>query len=387
MTAPPIRRIAINTGGGDAPGLNAVIRAAVLAAARRGWECVGIRDGFNGLLEPASFPDGGLFPLTRASVAGISHLGGTILGTTNRGNPACYPVRMPDGSVVERDRTDEVLSRFRAAGLDALISIGGDGSLSIASQLAARGLRVIGVPKTIDNDLDRTFMTFGFDSAVSFATECLDRLHSTATAHRRLMVVEVMGRYAGWIALHAGIAGGANVILIPEIPFEIERVAEWIQLRDREGRMSSMVVVAEGARPAGGRASVLGHAPGEAERLGGMGDKVANALAKLTGKDTRTVVLGHLLRGGSPTSFDRLMALRFGAAAVRALEQGENGVMVALAPPNVQYVSLAEVVRRIKVVPMVSDTLDTARDLGICFGDDPAAVPRPVVGTGLPPAE
>jgi len=387
MTVAPIRRIAINTGGGDAPGLNAVIRAAVLAAARRGWDCVGIRDGFNGLLEPAAFPDGGLVPLSRGSVAGISHLGGTILGTTNRGNPTCYPVRLPDGTVVERDRTDEVVERFRAAGLDALITIGGDGSLSIASTLASRGMRVIGVPKTIDNDLDRTFMTFGFDSAVSFATECLDRLHSTATAHRRLMVVEVMGRYAGWIALHAGIAGGANVILIPEIPFEIRRVADWIARRDREGRMSSMVVVAEGAHPAGGEASVLGHVAGQPERLGGMGDKVANALEELTGKDTRTVVLGHLLRGGSPTSFDRLMALRFGAAAVRALEQGESGVMVALAPPNVQYVPLGEVVRRIKVVPLASDTLDTARDLGICFGDDPAAAPAPFVAAGLPPAE
>ncbi|HTO89509.1 MAG TPA: ATP-dependent 6-phosphofructokinase [Candidatus Sulfotelmatobacter sp.] len=387
MTVQPIRRIAINTGGGDAPGLNAVIRAATLAALRRGWECVGIRDGFNGLLTPEDFPHGGLMPLTRESVAGISHLGGTILGTTNHGNPSCYPVRQPDGTVIERDRTGDLVERIRAAGLDALITVGGDGSLAIGNRLAQLGLRVIGVPKTIDNDLDRTFMTFGFDSAVSFATECLDRLHSTATAHRRLMVVEVMGRYAGWIALHAGIAGGANVILIPEIPFEIQRVADWITRREHEGRMSSMVVVAEGARPVGGAISVLGRAPGEAERLGGVGEKVAHSLEKLTGKDTRLVVLGHLLRGGSPTSFDRLMALRFGAAAVRALEQGENAVMVALAPPSVQYVPLSEVVRRVKVVPLSTDTLATARDLGICFGDDPAALPATSVGGGLPPAE
>jgi 6-phosphofructokinase len=222
------RRIAISTGGGDAPGLNAVIRAIVLSALNRGWECVGIRDGYNGLLAPADYPQGWLIPLDRSTVRGITHLGGTILGTTNRGNPLRYPVATEDGKVVEKDRTDELVALFRRQGLDALIAIGGDGSLEIASALHLKGLSVIGVPKTIDNDLDRTVVTFGFDTAVDFATECIDRLHSTAESHQRIMVVEVMGRYAGWIALHAGLAASADVILIPEIPYDISRVAEKI---------------------------------------------------------------------------------------------------------------------------------------------------------------
>jgi 6-phosphofructokinase 1 len=369
MPIHPIRKIAISTGGGDAPGLNAVIRAVVLAALQRGWECVGIRDGFNGLLVPEAYPDGGVVQLRRKSVSGITHLGGTILGTTNRGNPTAFPVRQPDGSYVEVDRTDELVELFHAADIDALITIGGDGSLSIGHTLATKGLRVVGVPKTIDNDLDRTYMTFGFDTAVSFATDCLDRLHSTATSHRRIMVVEVMGRYAGWIALHSGIAGNAHIVLIPEIPFDLEKVAEAIRERERKGRRTTVVVVAEGAKPVGGDVSVLGKAVGQAEKLGGIGEKVAHALEERTGKEARTVVLGHLLRGGSPTSFDRLVALRFGAAAVRALEQGQSSVMVSLAPPTVRYEPLGEVVRRMKVVSLDSDTVQTARDIGISFGD------------------
>lgn len=369
MAVQPIRRIAISTGGGDAPGLNAVIRATVLASLKRGWECVGIREGYNGLLMPDQFPDGGLIPMSRATVAGITHLGGTMLGTTNRGNPAKFPVQQPDGSWIEIDRTDELVERFQQEGLDALITVGGDGSLQIGALLARKGLRVVGVPKTIDNDLDKTFMTFGFDTAVSFATECLDRLHTTATSHRRLMVVEVMGRYAGWIALHSGIAGNADVILIPEIPFDIEKVADCARERVRQRRASTVVVVAEGAKPVGGDVSVLGKAIGQAEKLGGIGEKLAHALQERTGQEARTVVLGHLLRGGSPTSFDRLMALRFGAAAVRALDQGQSAVMVALAPPTVRYEPLNEAVRRMKMVPLDCDTMDTARDLGVCFGD------------------
>jgi 6-phosphofructokinase 1 len=364
-----IQRIAISTGGGDAPGLNAVIRAVVLASLRRGWECFGIRDGYNGMLQPERYPEGGVIPLTRRSVAGIAHLGGTMLGTTNRGNPLAFPVQRADGTWHEVDRGDELIERFQAAGLDALVTVGGDGSLSIGYALATRGLRVVGVPKTIDNDLDRTFMTFGFDTAVSFATECLDRLHTTATSHRRIMVVEVMGRYAGWIALHAGIAGNGHVVLIPEIPFDIERVAEHVKQREREGRTYTVVVVAEGACPVGGEVTVMGKVAGQAERLGGIGEKIARALEELTGKEARTVVLGHLLRGGSPTSFDRLVALRFGAAAVRALEEGQSAVMVSLQPPVVRYEPLREAVRRMKMVSLESDTLETARDLGICFGD------------------
>ena len=369
MSEKGIRKIAISTGGGDAPGLNAVIRAVVLASLNRGWECVGIRDGFMGILEPRLFPNGGIVPLGRQTVSGISHLGGTIIGTTNRGNPFLYPVRQPDGTYQEADRSDDLMQGFRDAGIDALITVGGDGSLAIGYALSQKGLRVIGVPKTIDNDLDRTLMTFGFDSAVSFATECIDRLHTTATSHRRIMVVEVMGRYAGWIALHSGIAGNAHAILIPEIPFDIAKVAEAVRVREGMGHRYAVVVVAEGATPLGGAVSVLGQAVGQAEKLGGIGEKVAHQLEALTGKEARTVVLGHLLRGGSPTSFDRLMALRFGAAAVRALDEGRDAVMVALQPPTVRYEPLREAIRRMKLVPLESDTMDTARDLGICFGD------------------
>ena len=369
MTIRGNRKIAISTGGGDAPGLNAVICAVTLASLQRGWECSGIRDGFNGLLVPEDYPDGGLVPLTRDVVTGITSLGGTIIGTTNRGNPLSFPVEQPDGSFVGVDRGDELVSKFKEAGFDALITVGGDGSLSIGYELGRRGLCVIGVPKTIDNDLDRTDVTFGFETAVSFATECLDRLHTTATSHRRVMVVEVMGRYAGWIALHAGIAGNADVILIPEIPFDYRKVAEAIREREREGRKYTVIVVAEGAKPVGGEATFLPRSPGQAERLGGIGEKVAREVERLTGKEARVVVLGHLLRGGSPTSFDRLVALRFGTAAVRALEEGRSSVMVALDPPTVRFEPLASVIRRMKTVPLDGDTMLTARDLGICFGD------------------
>ena len=366
----PIRRIAICTGGGDAPGLNAVIRAVVIASSNLGWECYGIREGFNGILFPERYPEGGVFKLTRDKVKGIAHLGGTILGTTNKGNPLQFPMKMPDGTIKEVDRTGEILEFFGRKELDALVSIGGDGSLTIAHALSKKGLRVVGVPKTIDNDLDKTYTTFGFDTAVAFATECLDRLHSTAESHQRIMVVEMMGRYAGWIALNSGISGSAHAILIPEIPFDLEKVAAKIRERDNDGRMYSLVVVAEGANPAHGERSVLAQAEiGHAERLGGIGERVAKDLQELTGKDARVVVLGHLLRGGSPTSFDRLAALRFGAAAVRALDEGYSGVMVALALPNVNYVPLEEVAGRMKAVPLDCDTLQTGRDLGICFGD------------------
>jgi len=366
----PTRRIAICTGGGDAPGLNAVIRAAAISAMDRGWEAYGIHEGFNGIFFPERYADGGVFRLTRDRVRGITHLGGTILGTTNRGNPLCFPLKMPDGTVREVDRTEEILEFFAKRELDALISIGGDGSLTIANALAQKGLRVVGVPKTIDNDLDKTFTTFGFDTAVAFATECLDRLHSTAESHQRVMVVEMMGRYAGWIALHAGISGSAHSILIPEIPFDLDKVAAKIRSRDRQGRMYSLVVVAEGAQPKDGQRNVLEAANvGHQERLGGMGEVVAKALQARTGKDARVVVLGHLLRGGSPTTFDRLAALRFGAAAVRALEEGQSGIMVALANSGVNYVPLAEVAGRMRCVPLDGDTLQTGRDLGICFGD------------------
>jgi 6-phosphofructokinase 1 len=361
-----IKRIAINTGGGDAPGLNAVIRAVVFSALKRNWECYGIRDGYNGLFLSEQYPEGGLVHLTPEVVKNITHLGGTILGTTNRGNPLKYPTEGSDGKIYEKDRSDEVITGFRRNKIDALIAIGGDGSLTIAHELAKKGLRVVGVPKTIDNDLEETVITFGFDTAVSFATECLDRLHSTAEAHQRIMVVEVMGRYAGWIALNTGVSGRADVILIPEIPYDIEKVAARLKEGDRK---YSIVVVAEGAKPVGGEVSVLEKEMGRAERLGGIGEIVAKQLESILKKETRVVVLGHLLRGGTPTTFDRLIALRFGAAAVRALEEGKTDVMVALDPPTVRYVPLAQATRRMKLVPLNCDTIHTARDLGVSFGD------------------
>ena len=308
--------------------------------------------------------------MSRDSVRGITHLGGTILGTTNQGNPLRYPARDARGRIHEVDRTDEVVTKFREHGLDALIAIGGDGSFEIAYALHKKGLNIVGVPKTIDNDLDKTVVTFGFDTAVHFATECLDRLHSTAESHRRIMVVEVMGRYAGWIALHTGVAATADAILIPEIPFLIEKVAEKVKQRDRAGRNFSVVVVAEGAKPAGGEHVLISDkAAGRAERLGGIGRYVCEELERITGKDSRHVSLGHLLRGGTPTSFDRLLSLRFGAASVRAIEENRSGIMIALDPPDVNYVPLDENISRIKTVPLGCDTMLTARDLGISFGD------------------
>ena len=366
--ASPIRRIGISTGGGDAPGLNAVIRAAVVSAAHRGWEVVGIRDGYDGALFPERYADGGLIPLTVDRVRGITHLGGTILGTTNKNNPLRFPTPRPDGTIEAVDRTAELADRLRE-NLDAVIAIGGDGSMEIAHALSRRGVRMVGVPKTIDNDLDGTVVTFGFASAVAFATECIDRLHSTAEAHQRVMVVEVMGRYAGWIALHAGIAGTADVVLLPEIPFDLGPVARKIEARAGLGRPFALVVVAEGARPKGGEVSLVPGEPGRVERLGGMGEKVAEGIRAATGRDVRTVVLGHLLRGGSPEPYDRLLALRFGAAAVRALAEDHFGVMVALDPPDVKYVPLDVATHRMKSVPLDCDTMITGRDLGICFGD------------------
>jgi 6-phosphofructokinase 1 len=365
----PIRRIGISTGGGDAPGLNAVIRAVALSAHNHGWEAVGIRDGYNGIFLPDQYPDGGLIPLTPERVRGITHLGGTIIGTTNAGNPLKYPVRQRDGKLVELDRCDELVKGLAAASIDAVVAVGGDGSLTIANALARKGVRIVGVPKTIDNDLSRTVVTFGFDTAVSFATECIDRLHSTAASHRRVMLVEVMGRYAGWIALNAGVSSTADVILIPEIPYDLGTVVEKIQERYARGHSFAIVVVAEGAKPRGGRRAVVEKKAGQAERLGGAGARLGADIAKRTGRDTRVVVLGHLLRGGTPTTFDRLISLRFGAAAVRALAAGRSGVMVALDPPTVRYVPLAEAAHRMKLVPVDCDTIRTARELGICLGD------------------
>jgi 6-phosphofructokinase 1 len=355
-------RIAISTGGGDAPGLNAVIRGVVLGAAHRGWECFGIRRGYGGLLGTDE-----VVPLGPNEVRGITHLGGTILGTTNRGDPFRWRERGPGGEWTERDRTDEVVQNFRARGLDALVAIGGDGSLAIARRLQAKGIPLVGVPKTIDNDVGGTVATFGFDTAVAVATEAIDRLHSTAESHERVMVVEVMGRHAGFIALHAGLAGSADVILIPEIPFAVEKVCEKIAAREREGRHFSIVVAAEGAAPPGGSET---YQDAGTQRLGGIADRLAREIEQRTGKETRSLVLGHLQRGGSPTTFDRLLGLRFGAAAVRLVAEGQWGCMVALTPPRgVAAVPLEQALAQPRRVQLDSDAVATARDLGTSFGD------------------
>jgi 6-phosphofructokinase 1 len=357
-----VKRIGVLTGGGDAPGLNAVIRAVVKTSSNSGIECIGLEDSFDGLIEL-----GRSRTLTPRDVTGILRLGGTMLGTTNRGNPFAYPVTTSEGT---HDYSSRVCEMFGKMGLDALVVIGGDGTLAIAHQFGQLGIPVVGVPKTIDNDIVGTTNCFGFDTAVDFATDAIDRLHTTAEAHRRIMVVEVMGRYAGWIALYAGVAGGADAILIPEIPFDIALVAQRLRERDQWGAKFSIVVVAEGAIPKGGTRSLIQAAhDGYVERLGGMGAQVCAALAHETGKETRSVVLGHLQRGGAPTSFDRVLATRFGGKAVELIRRGEFGTMVAYDPPDIVARRLEEVVGKIKTVPLDNDLLLTAKALGVAFGD------------------
>jgi 6-phosphofructokinase 1 len=357
-----VKRIGVLTGGGDAPGLNAVIRAVVKSATNCNCEAIGLEDSFDGLIEPDRWR-----LLTPRDVTGILRIGGTILGTTNRGNPFAYPI---DTSGGKRDYSARCVEMFHKLELDALVVIGGDGTLSIAHEFHKRGIPLVGVPKTIDNDIVETTNTFGFDSAVAFATDAIDRLHTTAEAHHRIMVVEVMGRYAGWIALYAGVAGGADVILIPEIPFDLDQVAARIKIRESYGARFSIVVVAEGAKPVGGKVSVVKEGTAAVtERLGGIGAIVAGELERLTGKETRSVVLGHLQRGGAPTSFDRVLATRFGARAVELLLAGEFGNMVAFHPPDIVAVPLEKIVGRTRNVPLDFDVIRTARAIGIALGD------------------
>lgn len=360
-----VMRIAISTGGGDAPGLNAVIRAAVLSARTRGWEVLGIKRGFAGLLGEDE-----IVPLTEERVRGIAAQGGTIIKTTNRGSPFAYPVQQPDGSWRQVDRSDELIENARNLGIEAIISIGGDGSLKIAQQLVAKGVRVVSVPKTIDNDVGCTITTFGFDTAVNTAMEAIDKLHTTAESHDRVMVLEVMGRDAGFIALHAGVAGTADVILIPEIEWELDKICDKIMARDSNGRRFSIVVVAEGAKPKGGQESIIGESlPGQDRRLGGIAERLGYDIQRVTGKETRSLVLGHLQRGGSPTGYDRLLATRFGAAAVQAVADKKWGHMVALQSPHIVAVPIAEVLRESKRVDPHHDIVQAARMIGISFGD------------------
>jgi phosphofructokinase-like protein len=359
---PTLKKIGVLTGGGDAPGLNAVIRAVVKTASNAGVEVIGLEDSFDGLIYPEKSR-----LLTPRDVTGILRLGGTILGTVNRGNPFAEPIVTPGGTF---DYGDRVMEMFQTMKLDALVCIGGDGTLAISYEFYKKGIPLVGVPKTIDNDIVGTTSCFGFDTAVSFATDAIDRLHTTAEAHRRILVVEVMGRYAGWIALHAGVAGGADVILIPEINYDFKKVAQSIRERDERGARFSIVVVAEGAAPKDGSISILEAAHGGyAERLGGAGHYCATMLEKMTGKETRHVVLGHLQRGGQPTAFDRALATRFGGKAVQLLLHGQYGKMVANHPPDIVPIPLGEVVGKIKTVPLDYDLLLTARALGVSFGD------------------
>lgn len=359
-------KICINTGGGDAPGLNAVIEAVTMAGYNRQWEVYGIKGGYAGLINTDE-----IIHLTPEKVDGIASIGGTILGTTNKGNPFKMPVKNVAGESKLHDLSDKVIDNFNRLGFDALVAVGGDGSLEIAHEFAKKGMPVVGVPKTIDNDMGGTVITFGFDTAISTATDAIDRLHSTAKSHDRVMVVEVMGRNAGFIALNSGISGNADVILIPEIPFSIEKICDKIMENELHGRKYAIVVVAEGAVPKGGKETIKATAePGrEHVILGGIAEFIASEITQRTGKDSRSIVLGHLQRGGSPTTFDRLLALRFGTSAVRAIEDGKFDHMVSLLSPDIGLVPLKEALKIKKRVPVDGDTVLTARDLGISFGD------------------
>ncbi|MFA5139114.1 MAG: ATP-dependent 6-phosphofructokinase [Elusimicrobiota bacterium] len=356
-------RIGILTGGGDCPGLNAVIRAVVKAGFMRGWDTVGIRGGFEGLLDPVQ-----VMELDYKKMGALLVQGGTILGTTNRGR---FAAKTGKGEThrIPRAILSEAKKNVEAAGIEALICVGGDGTLTIAQQLFEAGVPVVGVPKTIDNDLEATVITFGFDSAVFCATDALDRLHSTAESHNRVMVLEVMGRHAGWIAISAGISGGGDIILIPEIPFRYENLCRKIEEREKMGKRFTLVVAAEGAREAGGEQVVQAAAADREVRLGGVGAKIAAEIEKRTGKESRVCVLGHLQRGGGPTSFDRLLCTRFGATAVGLIAERKFGHMVALRPPDTVSVPITQAIGRLRLVPVDGDLVKTARSLGISLGD------------------
>ncbi|MFY8217216.1 MAG: 6-phosphofructokinase [Chthoniobacterales bacterium] len=354
------KRIGILTSGGDCPGLNAVIRAVVRSAEKLDWEVVGILDGFEGLLPP-----GDHMILDRHNTSGVMHLGGTILGTTNRGH---FMARAQPGSGIASDVISKARQTLTDLGIEGLIVVGGDGSLTIALQLQEAGIPVIGVPKTIDNDLEATAMTFGFDSAVSCVADALDRLHTTATSHKRVMVLEVMGRHTGWIALYGGLAGGADVILIPEIPFRLDNVAAEVMRRDRSGAKSTMIVVAEGAHVVDSRPFRQSGSGGE-QRLGGIGDYVCHEIAKRTGKESRSCVLGHLQRGGAPTAMDRILGTRFGVKAVQLIAEGKFGTMVSFHNAQIEDVPISHAVHRLRTVPPDCQLIQSARDVEIHFGE------------------
>lgn len=358
------KRIGVVTGGGDCPGLNAVIRAVAKASAKRDWECIGVIGGYEGLLEPQR-----TMLLDYQKLSGLLTRGGTILGAANRGKFSAK-VGHGESRVLPKELLDGVKAGMDALGLFALVCIGGDGTLSIAQQMFEYGIPVVGVPKTIDNDLEGTLFTFGFDSAVSSATDALDRLHTTAESHDRVMVLEVMGRYAGWIALYAGVAGGADVILIPEIPFSYESICAKIHERENLGRKFTIIVVAEGAceTDCGFVTCGANNKIGEA-RLGGIGLVVSGEVEKRTGKESRVCVLGHLQRGGSPTTFDRALCSMFGATAVELVAAGDFGKMVAFTGPQIGAIKISDAIGKLKTVRPDGNLVRTARALGICLGD------------------
>jgi len=358
-------RIGLLNGGGDCPGLNAVTHGVVGAANSLGWEVIGFRDSFEGLLPPGDFK-----VLDLEKTRGILKLGGTILGTTNRGT---FSSKHGSGEVaqVPEELIEQAKATLKRLDIEALICVGGDGTLTTALQFFEAGIPIIGVPKTIDNDLQATAVTFGFNSAMQTVVDALDRLQTTATSHKRVMVLEVMGRHAGWIALHGGIGGGANAILIPEIPYDIDKIAEVVRQREATGLHSSLIVVAEGAKPIGGSQTyeeTMGEQSGE-HRLGGIGEQVAAQIEALTHKECRNCTLGHLQRGGTPTSWDRVLATRFGVQAVKLIEQEEFGRMVSYQLYHVGSVPIAEAVSQLNLVNPEGQIVQTAKAVGIAFGD------------------
>ena len=353
---PDIHCIGICTGGGDAPGLNAVIRAAVKSAILKyKWRVIGIPDGFDGLICPEKSHE-----LTLKDVSGILPRGGTILGTTNRGNPFRYRM-LENGVETFRDISGDVIANARKLGIDAVISIGGDGSQTIVQELFQKGMNIVGVPKTIDNDLCATEITFGFDTALHTATDAIDKIHTTAESHHRVMVIEVMGRDAGWIALEAGIAGGAHIILIPEIAFSLQKICDYVHEREGYGKRFTIVVVAEGV-----------NLPPELKQLsrgGSVGNLIGDGIALTARREVRVSVLGHIQRGGSPSPFDRILGTRFGVAAVDLIARGEFGKMVCLRHAQIEAVNIAHAIHKLKMVDPHGELVQAARAVGISFGD------------------
>ncbi|HBF39141.1 MAG TPA: 6-phosphofructokinase [Firmicutes bacterium] len=360
-----LKKIGVLTGGGDCPGLNAVLRAVVKTAiGKYGCEVIGFKDGYHGLVLNE------WIQLDLSKASGILDRGGTILGSSNRDNPFSFKVE-ENGKVTYVDKSDQVMANIQSHNIEAMVLIGGDGTLTSARDFSRKGLKVVAVPKTIDNDLSSTDVTFGFMTAVDTATEALDKLHTTAESHHRIMVLEVMGRYAGWIALESGIAGGADMIIIPEIPYDIHKIADKALERQKAGKNFSIVVVAEGAKPKGGSmvvSQVVKDSP-DPIRLGGIGQKIAQDLTEITGMDSRVTVLGHLQRGGRPNPYDRILSTRYGAAAVELIKNKKFGMMVSLQGNEIDAVPIEEAVGQLKTVSPESELINIARSIGVEFGE------------------